>query len=44
MGIVAPVQSNLPFELCQIHIIAYWLVSTELEEQTGNIELQYMLR
>lgn len=34
---IFPIRSDLPSELCQIRIVAYWQGSTELEEQTAAL-------
>lgn len=37
---ISPMQDHRPIELRHLRVAAYCRVSTELEEQTGSIELQ----
>lgn len=38
---IFPIRNDLPSELCQIRIVAYWQGSTELEEQTAALNSTY---
>ena len=37
---IAPTQRNLPIELQHLGVVAYYRVSTEVENQTSSLELQ----